>query len=90
MGTVLFFEIIQFSAEKNTSVGNFFMDGSRAPGGAPPQLPIENCVCARSESISVYFDEIATYLVGARDDRDRGFLMAILGVPQLIAIRSSE
>jgi len=43
-------------------------------------LPIENCLCERSEAISVYFDEIATHPMGARDDGDSPFLTAILGM----------
>jgi len=45
-----------------------------------PKLPIENCLCERSEAISVYFDEIATHPMGARDDWDSAFLTAILGL----------
>jgi len=44
-----------------------------------PKLPIDICLCERSEAISVYFDEIATHPMGARDDSDSVFLMAILG-----------
>jgi hypothetical protein len=45
-----------------------------------PKLPIEICLCERSEAISVYFDEIATYPMGARDDWDSVFLTTILGI----------
>jgi len=44
-----------------------------------PKLPLDICLCERSEAISVYFDEIATHPMGARDDSDSVFLMAILG-----------
>lgn len=43
------------------------------------KLPIDICLCERSEAISVYFDEIATHPMG-RDDSDSVFLMAILGI----------
>jgi len=45
-----------------------------------PKLPIDICLCERSEAISVYYDEIATHPIGARDDSDSVFLMAILGL----------
>jgi len=41
-------------------------------------LPIDICLGERNEAISVYFDEIATHPMGARDDSDSIFLMAIL------------
>jgi len=41
-------------------------------------MPIDICLCERSEAISVCFDEIATHPMGARDDSDSVFLIAIL------------
>jgi len=43
-----------------------------------PKIAFRYCLCERSEAISVYFDEIATHPMGARDDSDSVFLMAIL------------
>jgi len=54
-------------------------DRNRQYAFSSPKLPIDICLCERSEAISVYFDEIATHPMGALDDSDSVFLMAILG-----------